>query len=74
MKPSKIDLAIAKETDWVSSSFYMMLFGTVYAFDKNLVKKFNATEDNDDRIHETIHIRQAEGLKDSWFMFYLNYF
>ena len=74
MRPSKIDLVNAKETDWVNSSFYMMIFGTVYAFDPNLVKKFNATEDNDDRIHETIHVRQAEGLKDSWIRFYLHYF
>ena len=73
-KPSNICLAIAKEADWVSSSFYMMICGIVYAFDPKLVKRFNETVDNEARVHETIHVRQAQGIHNSWFLFYLRYF
>jgi hypothetical protein len=74
MRPSKINLATAKKTWWVPSSFlYVMFKGTAWSGNEKAIEKFNDTEDNDDRIHETIHVRQAEGMHDSWIRFYWKY-
>ena len=73
-KPSKIQLATAKKTWWVPASFlYVMLFGTAWCAEQKTADKFNATEDNEDRVHETIHIRQAVSKSDSWLLYYLEY-
>ena len=74
MRPSKIKLATAVDTWWVPSSFvYVMLKGKAYTNNPKTVEKFNATEDNEDHVHETIHVRQAVSMKDSWLRFYLEY-
>ena len=74
MKPSKIYLATAVDTWWVPSSFkYVMLKGKAYANEGSVVYRFNADETNPDRVHETIHIRQAVSAKDSWLRFYIEY-
>ena len=75
-KPSKIKVVTAKKAHLLLSNFRSItLFGVVYCnrqSDIELINK-NDTIDSTLKCHETIHVRQAENTKNSWFLFYLNY-
>ena len=76
-KPSQIKSVRGKIAHLLPSHFRAItLFGTVYCQSEFDVKNLNATEDIDTpfKNHETIHVRQAEGMSDSWFKFYLDTF
>lgn len=76
MKPSKIKVVKAKKTYFLPSVIRAItLFGTVFCAKWKDVESINATDEIDSilKCHETIHVRQAEGTKNSWLLFYLKY-
>ena len=76
MKPSDINIPKAKKTWLLLPNFKAITWmGTIYCKRKNDVDAINMTDDIDSsfKSHETIHIRQAYAMKDSWFRFYVNY-
>ena len=76
MKPSKIKVVKAKKA-WLllSNTRAITLFGTIFCKKQKDVDLINATDkvDSDLKCHETIHVRQAENTKDSWFIYYCKY-
>lgn len=76
-KPSEIKAIKAKMAYFLPSSFRAItLFGTAYCNEKRDVELINNSGDEIDSVlkcHETIHVRQAEEARDSWFIYYLNY-
>ena len=75
-RPSDIKCVKAKKTRLLSSSFRAItLFGTVYCVRKDDVRRINANDYVNCSLknHEMIHVRQAEGTRNSWFLFYLKY-
>ena len=76
MKPSKINVVKAKLTKWLLSSFKAItLFGTIYTKKQAVVDEINRSDEIDSTLksHETIHVRQAQGMHNSWCLFYLKY-
>ena len=76
MKPSKIKSVRAKLTKLLPSAFSAITWkGTIYCITQSSVEAINKTDGIDSVLenHETIHVRQAESTKDSWFRFYLEY-
>ena len=56
--------------------FAITLFGTVYIHERNKeqwerIKDLQSGKET--KWHETIHVKQAQMEKDSWFVFYLKY-
>ena len=76
MKPSKIQ-SIKAKISWLLPSRINALTwkGIAYCTDEKNVKLINKTDKIDSRLksHETIHLRQAQSTKDSWFLFYVRY-
>ena len=75
-KPSEIKTVSAKNALMLPSSYTaIMLFGTIYCNNYGDVQEINKTEDIDSTLkcHETIHVRQAEDAKNSWFIYYCRY-
>ena len=75
-KPSKIEVVTAKKAFLLPSAFRAItLFGVVYCQRESDIKLINQTDEIDSilKSHETIHVRQAESMKDSWFFFYIRY-
>lgn len=75
-KPSKIIAVTAKKAFLLPSCFRAItLFGVAYCNKESDIALINKTNTVDSvlKCHETIHVRQAESTKNSWFMFYLNY-
>ena len=75
-KPSKIKCVKAKKAIFLLPNFRAItLFGIVYCRSERDVSDINSHDyiDSNLKNHETIHVRQAEGTKNSWFLFYLNY-
>ena len=76
MKPSKIKTIKAKKAWFLLTGFAALTWmGTVYCKRKEDIISLNKTTNIDSRLksHETIHVRQAESMKDSWFFFYIRY-
>lgn len=76
MKPSKIKTLKAKKAWMLPSHFQSITWkGIAYCNSQSDVDSINATDEIDSQLksHETIHIRQAESMHDSWFRFYLRY-
>lgn len=76
MRPSKIKTIKAKRTKLLLPSFNAITWmGTIYCKKQTDVNSINASEEIDSQLksHEAIHIRQAQSMKDSWFIFYLRY-
>ena len=76
MKPSKVDNLKAKRTWMLSSSFKGITWmGVVYCKKQEYIDQINKSDkiDSNFKSHETIHLRQAQSMKDSWFRFYMNY-
>jgi len=75
-KPSKIKVVKAKKA-WLllPNTRAITLFGTIFCKKQKDVDLINATDevDSDLKCHETIHVRQAENTKDSWFVYYFKY-
>jgi hypothetical protein len=76
MKPSKIK-SIKAKISWLLPSRINALTwkGVVYCTNEKNVKLINKTDkiDSQLKLHETIHLRQAQSTKDSWFLFYIRY-
>ncbi len=76
MKPSKFKTVIGKKA-WFLPSYFAALTWKGYAYCQTIemVDEINSSSNIDSKLesHETIHIRQAESMKDSWFLFYLRY-
>ena len=76
MKPSKIK-SIKAKISWLLPSRINALTwkGIVYCTNEENVKLINKTDkiDSQLKLHETIHLRQAQSTKDSWFLFYIRY-
>ena len=75
-KPSSIRVVRAKRAKLLPSSFKAItLFGTVYCNSDKDVEEINKSDKVDSTLkcHETIHVRQAESIHDSWILFYLVY-
>ena len=75
-RPSKIKVVRAKKAWFLLPSFAAItLFGTVYCKRKSDISSINSTEEVDGRMksHETIHVRQAESVRNSWLCFYFLY-
>ena len=76
MKPSKIQSIKAKISWLLPSKINALTWkGIAYCTDEKNVKLINKTDKIDSRLksHETIHLRQAQSTKDSWFLFYVRY-
>ena len=76
MKPSKIKSIKAKITWLLPSRINALTWkGVAYCTNEEDVKLINKTDKIDSRLksHETIHLRQAQSTKDSWFLFYIRY-
>ena len=75
-KPSKIKCVSAKKA-WIMLSNFtaITLFGVAYCKSRQRADEINRTDKIDSLLesHETIHVRQAESTKDSWFIFYAKY-
>ena len=76
MKPSKF-ITVRGRKAWFLPSYFSALTWKGYAYCKRQADadKINSTDRIDSKLesHETIHIRQAESMKDSWFRFYTRY-
>ncbi len=76
MKPSEVIVPKAKKT-WLSlPNFKAMTWkGVIYCRKQGDVDLLNETDSIDSvlKSHETIHVRQAQSMKDSWSRFYINY-
>ena len=76
MRPSKIKVTKAKKALFLFPGFRALTWkGIVYCkdkFDVNLINSVDAIT-SDFESHETLHIRQAESTKDSWFVYYTLY-
>ena len=75
-KPSKIKCVSAKKGWFLLSNFSAItLFGVVYCKSQKRVDEINKSDNIDSQLesHETIHVRQAESTKDSWFIYYMKY-
>lgn len=75
MKPSEINVIKAKKGILFKNFDALTWKGTVYCTDSKIIESLNAHNyiDSNLKCHETIHVRQAESIKDSWFRFYLLY-
>lgn len=76
MKPSKFVTVKGKKAWFLPFGFAALTWkGYAYCKSKSAADKINSTDGIDSRLesHETIHIRQAESMKDSWFRFYTKY-
>ena len=75
-KPSKIKVVTAKYWWFMPSNIRAItLFGKVFCAKHKDVDLINATDEIDSQLksHETIHVRQAQFTKNSWFVFYAKY-
>lgn len=75
-KPSNIKYITAKTTRLLFGSFQAItLFGIVYCKDKKKKDAINEYEGITSVLesHEGIHVRQAESVHNSWFLFYIRY-
>ena len=76
-KPSKIKSVSAKKAWLIPPNIAAItLFGVVYCASKSRADKINESDKVDSQLesHETIHVRQAESTKNSWFIYYFKYF
>lgn len=75
-KPSKIKSVSGKKAWFLLPNFEAItLCGVVYCSSRARADKINESEKIDSQLesHETIHVRQAESTKDSWFIYYMKY-
>lgn len=75
-KPSEIKVVKAKKAHFLLPAFSAItLFGVIKCKSDKDIEKLNKTDgiDCDLESHETIHVRQAESMKDSWWRFYIEY-
>lgn len=76
MKPSKVKSIRAKKAHFLLPKFRgITLMGVVYCQKKSDIEDINKSEAIDSvfKSHETIHVRQALSMGDSWLRFYINY-
>lgn len=76
MKPSKIIMPKAKKAWLLLPDFKAVTWkGVIYCRKQDNVDSINKNGaiDSSFKSHETIHVRQAQSMKDSWTRFYLNY-
>lgn len=76
MKPSKIKTVKAKTTKLLFPGFNAITWmGTIYCKKKEDASAINESDKINSQLksHESIHIRQAQAMHDSWLVFYLRY-
>lgn len=76
MKPSKFITVIGRKAWFLLPNFSALTWkGYAYCKTREDAYKINSSDKIDSKLesHETIHIRQAESMNDSWFNFYLRY-
>ena len=76
MKPSKFITVKGKKAWFLLSGFSALTWkGYAYCKTRKQANIINSTDKIDSQLesHETIHIRQAESMHDSWFRFYVKY-
>lgn len=76
MKPSEINHITAKKAHLLPKHFQAITWmGTIYCNRNEDVDSINNSANIDSKLkcHETIHVRQAQAMNDSWLKFYLNY-
>lgn len=76
MKPNTINIPKAKKTIFLLPKFRAITWkGIIYCKRQYDVEQINKSDtiDSDFLAHETIHIRQAFSMNNSWIRFYLNY-
>ena len=76
MKPSKFVTVRGKKAWFLPPNFSCLTWkGYAYCKTQAAADKINETDKIDSQLesHETIHIRQAQSTKDSWFRYYLRY-
>ena len=76
MKPSEILTVRSKRTWLLLPSFKGITWmGVVYCRKQKYIDEINKSDNIDSsfKSHETIHVRQAQSMNDSWFRFYFNY-
>ena len=76
MRPSKFSTVKAKKAWFLPSGFSALTWkGCVYCRSQKAADMINATDNIGSQLesHETIHVRQAETMNNSWFNFYAKY-
>ena len=76
MRPNKIQTVKAKKAWFLLPGFSALTWkGCVYCRSQKAADMINATDEIDSKLesHETIHVRQAESMNNSWFNFYARY-
>lgn len=76
MKPSEIKTLKAKKAHFLLPHFQGITWmGIVYCQREKDIEDINATDkiNSNFKSHETIHVRQAQSMGNSWLRFYLNY-
>jgi hypothetical protein len=76
MKPSKITTVKAKKAWCLPPKIRALTWmGIVYCKYREDADSINRTDKIDSMLksHETIHVRQAESMHNSWFLFYARY-
>jgi hypothetical protein len=76
MKPSNITTVKAKKAWCLPPKIRALTWmGIVYCKNSKDVDNINRTDEIDSTLksHETIHVRQAESMHNSWLLFYIRY-
>lgn len=77
-KPSRVtEMKAVKENFWLRGNYAAMtFFGYILVHSQDDADFINSISANtsDLKRHETIHLRQAQSLHNSWLLFYLLYF
>ena len=76
MKPSKFVTVKGRKAWFLLPGFAALTWkGYAYCKTRKMSDSINSTENINSQLksHETIHIRQAESMKNSWFRFYIRY-
>lgn len=73
-RPSKIsDMPALRNRFWLRKGYTALtFFGTIITRTKEEADRLNSRYDIV-KNHEMIHLRQAQSLHDSWFLFYIRY-
>lgn len=76
MKPNKFKTVIGRKAWFLFTGFAALTWkGYTYCKTREMADDLNKTDYIDSQLksHETIHIRQAESMHNSWFRFYAKY-
>ena len=76
-RPSRVEeMKAVADGFWLGKNYEALtFFGYIVVHSKEEAERINATSSKNDstKRHEMIHLRQAQSLHNSWFLFYVRY-